>query len=987
MNTEQVVVQEEVNRSGGDLLWRHLQSVPAFRALLRAVEARFYQQFQFEGPVLDMGCGDGHFAQMTFSQPLDVGLDPWWGPLQKAQRSQAYRAVLQGSGDQMPFPDHTFNTVISNSVLEHIPDVQAVLNEISRVTRPGGRLLITMPSHLFSEYLGGAAFLQKLGLDGPADQYRVFFNRISRHAHTDAAEEWAERLALAGFAVERWQYYFSQEALRALEWGHIQGVPAAISHALTGQWILGPWQSNLRRTEQWVRPFYEEEAKETGAYIFMVARKRADAPVVPYLPPAQPFSQAELNSGRLLPVREEAAPVAPLVVDAALPAKAEPSPLSSARPQRRLGSPALSAALTVLALLLAVGGQSAVSRQPETPGNGLWFFGLSLLALLLALRSGQERAAEGGLAWRWPNWRQIPRRRWWLLPAILLVLLAPRQVAAPFAPDQNPILALLLWLGGVGLAGYALHHVGEGLHLWQRLKRTPRWELGLAFALFYFAFTIRGFELTQHPFILNGTEANIGLDAWRIASGQMRDPFATGWLTNPTLSLYVMALPIKLLGRSALAVRMLSPFVGALTVLAIYLVGRRLWSREVGLAAAILLAGAHTHIHYSRLGLTNIWDPLLALLAVGTLLAAQARGNRFGWLLAGGTVGLTTYWFTSGHLFPLILLSGGVIWLLVDGRSLWTQRGHILAGAALALLVALPQLLFYRQHPDIFMDRANGLNIFAHDWLQQEAVKLNVSPGEIIQQQFWQAALAFNGSVDTSLSYNAGIPLLSYWPALFFVLGLGLALWQFRRPRHFWVLVWLGVTVIFGGMLLLTPPASHRLLIALPAVCLLASSALVWMGQRLGDSLKLSRRQQLVGVAALALLFAVSDVSFYFGQYRAENRFGDRNSEIAARMSEYLNTLEGDNWTAYFHGPPAMYMEFPTITFLATAFRPNVNLFDVVEPGVPAVLPTAQNLVFLFLPERSLEVQAVETAFPGGELTTFEGVYANPLFYAYEVRR
>ena len=183
-------MQRDVRASDEDLLWRHLQSVPAFRALLRAVEARFYQQFQLEGPVLDMGCGDGHFAQMTFAQPLDVGLDPWWGPLQKAQRSQAYQAALQGSGDQMPFADHTFNTVISNSVLEHIPDVQAVLNEISRVTRPGGRLLITMPSHLFTEYLRGAAFLEKLGLDGPADQYRAFFNRISRHAHTDAAEEW-----------------------------------------------------------------------------------------------------------------------------------------------------------------------------------------------------------------------------------------------------------------------------------------------------------------------------------------------------------------------------------------------------------------------------------------------------------------------------------------------------------------------------------------------------------------------------------------------------------------------------------------------------------------------------------------------------------------------------------------------------------------------------------------------------------------------------
>ncbi|MCA9961417.1 MAG: hypothetical protein KC443_20400, partial [Anaerolineales bacterium] len=70
-----------------DLLWRQLKTIPAFRAILRAVEARFYHQVELPEPLLDVGCGDGHFAQMTFDHPLTAGIDPWWGPLQKAQRS------------------------------------------------------------------------------------------------------------------------------------------------------------------------------------------------------------------------------------------------------------------------------------------------------------------------------------------------------------------------------------------------------------------------------------------------------------------------------------------------------------------------------------------------------------------------------------------------------------------------------------------------------------------------------------------------------------------------------------------------------------------------------------------------------------------------------------------------------------------------------------------------------------------------------------
>ncbi len=68
-----------------DFLWRHLKGVPAFRALLRAVESRFYQNLELERPVLDLGCGDGHFAAVTFSLSPEVGIDPWRGPLEEAR--------------------------------------------------------------------------------------------------------------------------------------------------------------------------------------------------------------------------------------------------------------------------------------------------------------------------------------------------------------------------------------------------------------------------------------------------------------------------------------------------------------------------------------------------------------------------------------------------------------------------------------------------------------------------------------------------------------------------------------------------------------------------------------------------------------------------------------------------------------------------------------------------------------------------------------
>jgi len=137
-----------------DLLWQQLKTLPAFRALLRAVEARFYEQIPLPDPILDIGCGDGNFAQLALpGRRITAGIDPWWRPLNKAVKAGNYELPIQALGDYLPFPDNYFASAFSNSVLEHIPDIQPVLNEIGRVLQPGAPFLITTPSHYFTEFL------------------------------------------------------------------------------------------------------------------------------------------------------------------------------------------------------------------------------------------------------------------------------------------------------------------------------------------------------------------------------------------------------------------------------------------------------------------------------------------------------------------------------------------------------------------------------------------------------------------------------------------------------------------------------------------------------------------------------------------------------------------------------------------------------------------------------------------------------------------
>jgi hypothetical protein len=130
---------------------------------------------------------------------------------------------------------------------------------------------------------------------------------------------------------------------------------------------------------------------------------------------------------------------------------------------------------------------------------------------------------------------------------------------------------------------------------------------------------------------------------------------------------------------------------------------------------------------------------------------------------------------------------------------------------------------------------------------------------------------------------------------------------------------------------------------------------------------------------------ALWDVGFYFGPYQTQHRFGDRNTEVAARMADYLNELEGGDRTIYFYGAPAMYVSFPSLTFLAPQFGAGRNLFDVEPAAASLPAPTAPGQVHIFLPERQGELAAIEERYPDGRLRTFDGYYGRPLFLVYEI--
>jgi arsenite methyltransferase len=101
--------------------------------------------------VLDLGSGAGTdslvAAQMVGADGHVTGIDMTAAMLVKARRAAAAMGVsnvefVEGEAERLPFSDASFDVVISNGVIDLVPDKDAVFAELHRVLAPGGRMQI-----------------------------------------------------------------------------------------------------------------------------------------------------------------------------------------------------------------------------------------------------------------------------------------------------------------------------------------------------------------------------------------------------------------------------------------------------------------------------------------------------------------------------------------------------------------------------------------------------------------------------------------------------------------------------------------------------------------------------------------------------------------------------------------------------------------------------------------------------------------------------
>jgi SAM-dependent methyltransferase len=122
---------------------------PFFFFRLRLMQVMKKYANELSGKLLDFGCGSKPYKHLFKNVSEYIGIDVEnEGHLHENEEIDIYY-----DGRYLPFEDETFDCILSNEVLEHVPQLNDSLAELYRVLKPGGKILLTVPFVCFEHEL------------------------------------------------------------------------------------------------------------------------------------------------------------------------------------------------------------------------------------------------------------------------------------------------------------------------------------------------------------------------------------------------------------------------------------------------------------------------------------------------------------------------------------------------------------------------------------------------------------------------------------------------------------------------------------------------------------------------------------------------------------------------------------------------------------------------------------------------------------------
>ncbi len=478
-------------------------------------------------------------------------------------------------------------------------------------------------------------------------------------------------------------------------------------------------------------------------------------------------------------------------------------------------------------------------------------------------------------------------------------------------------------------------------------RTVPRFIEGpIVIAIVLIAIIFRFAQFNQVPPGLHYDEAIDAKLAQEIRGGATPVYFEEGWGREP-LYHYLVAFTLNFTPDPTTALRLTSAVLGLIQLLAAYALFRSMFGIPPALLGAAWIAVLFWTVSTSRAGLRNITLTTLATLTAWAFWRAVSRQSaRSGrpataFVLPGLLLGLTIYTYQPSRVVPLIYLVF-VGFLALHQRDFLKQNGRaLLVFFGLALIVALPLIVFLLIHPQAETARA----------FQTEPIRALLNGNFQPALETMLATLkmfTFDGAGDPQILYNlSGRPIFIGLGSILFDLGLIVCVWRWKRPAYAFMLIWLVVTLL-PNMVTAPAPFFYRAIAAQTPVAVMPAIGAAALGRALSRAT--SRNAHLFAAGAVGVLVLVplgqTAVTTWHDYFDVWGRNDEVRFQYSAALTAIAHTLDASPEA----GPVAVSSYFiedaDPIILAETLNRHDLDVrwFDAREAIIATANATTQRL-------------------------------------------
>jgi hypothetical protein len=650
----------------------------------------------------------------------------------------------------------------------------------------------------------------------------------------------------------------------------------------------------------------------------------------------------------------------------------------------------------LLALLLALAGQIALQPSLRNAPAGAVLYLLAVGFGVWAMIKGELKLAEPQPADEPQEQDDLSVVLWPLVGGMFLLAAA----FLAFSGNKFTDINLLFWFAGIGLVVWAFWYPQPNfsalLERFTSFFRRERWQVNITWPVVLFIIVLGigiFFRVNQLGEVVPEMVSDQAEKLWDVVDvlkGETRVffPRNTG---REGLQMYLIAFVSRLFntGISFMSMKIGTVFLGIFMLPYMYLIGKELGNKTVGLLAMFFTGIAFWLNSLARVALRFILYPAFAAPTIYYLLRGMRTGRRRDFIFSGIFLGIGLHGYTPFRAVPILVVIALLLYWLHKRNKETLSKTLIWLGvvALISLVIFLPLLRIWIEMPESFNQRTISrlTDLEVGDQMAAGFDLVGVFFGNV-----WDGLLMLNwdsGTVWVNTIPTA--PSLDVISGALFVLGFGLLIWRYIKQRK-----WQDIFLVAAVPILMLPstlvlaypqenPAPNRASGAAVVVFIIIALALEAIFRSIKNQItgKAGLRFAGVVVGVLALISLSANYSMTFNTYKEQytNRAWN-TSELGAVIEQFIETV-GDPDQAWVVAYPHWV---DTRLVGINAGLPSRD-YAIWPEEIEHTLAIQSPKLFIFKLEDENAREVLEELYPEGTVSLYTSEVPSHSFFIYYV--